>query len=136
MFARTCSKLFSESQLHCRDTPPAALTTPISWSSNSLCCSKKDFSPEGAALAQDDPRGLLVLDDILDGILEETRWVFRVADSRRGAISLDPNSRALNYLTDIPVRRKSRSKASDLEQNAKISTRNVISPVPITSLYT
>jgi hypothetical protein len=43
-----------------------ALTMPISWSNNSRCCSKNDFSAVGGALVDDDAAGLFVPDDILD----------------------------------------------------------------------
>jgi hypothetical protein len=38
--------------------------------------------------------------------------------------------RILKYLTDISARRKSRSKAGDLDQDAKLSTKIIVSLLP------
>ena len=77
-------------QRQSRDVSLAALTIPISWSSNSLCCSKKDFSAGGAPV-DDDGKGLFVLDAILVDILEETRGVVQVGERGMDSRLARPN---------------------------------------------
>jgi hypothetical protein len=58
-------KALPSGQLKTLSRAVAALTMPISWSSTSRCCSKKDFSVVAGPPVDDDAAGLFVLEDIV-----------------------------------------------------------------------